>query len=860
MKKFLSVVLVLAVALGMLVVPVSAGTIAELDNTGETAVLFTFEDDGLKTRFSGSLSTWQKDANHALSYYNGSWSSGSISDNPIKEKGSDANSVVNSSAKAWNYHKGSIDTWSTAGGNALHVYTENGPEPVILQNGVTYKLSFDYMVSSGHLSGDFVYNGEVRTFSDDNESWASVGYGYKLTTSSGLHPFATPQTTLEKFISYKKGTDNGGTYVGNGSATKQIGNWYHVEYEFTPSGLVDLDFSQEGTLECPAKAPFLIFYMAEYSGASIYIDNIKLQGQIAGTLNAMGGTLTDTAYSGFVGSEAAINPPTRYGNDFAGWYKDGALTNKFDGIYTSDMNNGFLFASWDNTKIGFESYTPASSDTQGSKFSVVNTRAASGKKSMMYKNTRSIIEFNPSSRTGAANMFSVKAIEPLTEGTKQKYYKVTFKYYVETASSDILIYPVTVGTKTSDSTYVAYTDNSITLTSSDVGSWKTAVIYFTPNMAAGGNNFGIHAHATSNNNATVYFDDVSVVASIGGANLTVNAGEGTIDGQQSVTYAADYGDDIIPGTLYYKDHFVEGIYLDADFTEVCTENAFVETLANKTLYVKWSKTQNFEYIENEVSSGMNFTTDFAKSGAVSLGLDIALGENAGDVNYAAIGECETATTYVLEFYYYAVENTSSEIKPVLLGGTDSVVTMDGFTVEGTTAEWKKAAVYFTSNANSTELGLAVVPQRATSVKIYIDDVTVTALASNQVCVLFNTMSVDKQIVASIGTKGTTLVKPVSPEAVGKTFGGWCTDATLSTVYSGTSYNSNRTLYAKMNDATVSNLKGDVDGNGSIDAADLARLKRYLAGHDVEVLNNADVDSNRRINAIDLVKLYKLIIK
>ncbi len=858
MRKIIGLVLSFALILVMLAVPVQAGTIAELDNTGETAVLFTFEDDGLRTRFSADLSIWQKDATHALSYYNGSWSSGSILANPLTEKGSDANSVVNNSSKAWNYYKGSVDTWSTAGGNTLHVYTENGPEPVILQNGVTYKLSFDYMASSGHFSGEFVYNGEARTFSDTSESFASVGYGYKLTSSSGYHPFSTPQKTLGKFISYKKSTDNGGTYVGDNSATRQMGNWYHVEYEFTPSGLVDLDFSEEGTITADANAPFLVFYMSEFSGASFYIDNIKLQGQIAGTLNAMGGTLKDTTYTGFVGSTESIKPPTRYGYDFAGWYKDGALKNKFDGIYTADMNGGFLFASWDNTKIGFESYAPASSDTLGSKFTTVDTKAFSGKKSMMYKNTRSIFEWNSSTRTGAANMFSLKAIEPLEQGSKQKYYKVTFKYFVETANSDILVYPVTVGTKTNDSTYVAYTDYSMTLTSSDIGSWKNAVIYFTPNMASGGYNFGIHAHATSNANATVYFDDVSVVASIGGASLTVNAGEGTIDGQQSITLNADYGDSLNFDGLYKEGYYVEGMYLDAEFTKPCTEKAFVEDLADKTIYVKWSKTQNFEYFEETLSSGMKLTNGFANSGAASLGVNIAADENAGDVNYAVIEKCENGVAYVLEFYYHAPVNTNAEIKPVLIGGDAVNSALEGFTVTDTTGDWKKAAVYFTADANSTDLGLAVVPDRATDVQIYIDDVTVTALASNQVCIIFDSMSVDKQRVATIGARGSSVVKPAGPEAVGKSFGGWCTDKTLSTVFSGTSYNSNRTLYAKMNTLEVSSLKGDVDANGSLDAADLARLKRYLAGHDVEVADNADIDSNRRINAIDLVKLYKLI--
>ena len=281
-------------------------------------------------------------------------------------------------------------------------------------------------------------------------------------------------------------------------------------------------------------------------------------------------------------------------------------------------------------------------------------------------------------------------------------------------------------------------------------------------------------------------------------------------------------------------------------------------MANKTIYIKWSKTQNFEYCDELNSRGLELTKGFAKSGATSLGINIALGDNAGDINYAAIAKSLSSVTYVLEFYYYAPVNTVSEIKPVMIG-EDAPNVLEGFTLNGTAGEWKKAALCFTVDENGTELGLAVIPQRATDVQIYIDDVTVTALDSNERCVIFDSLSVDKQRVATIGTRGSGIIKPTAPESVGKSFGGWYKDAELTNLYSGTSYNSNLTVYAKMNALAESNLKGDVDGNGTVDAADLARMKRYLAGHDVEVNNNADIDSNRKINAIDLVKLYKFIV-
>jgi uncharacterized repeat protein (TIGR02543 family) len=186
----------------------------------------------------------------------------------------------------------------------------------------------------------------------DAEEVATVGYGYKTGSSTGLHPFNTPSTTVGTFVKYSEKNNELGTYTGDNSKTRQVGSWYHDEYTFTPSGLAELDFSTEGTIDAPQKAPFLVFYMKEYSGTSIFIDNVKVQSQLVGTINPMGGTVSDTSFKGFVGEHENITPPTRFGYDFAGWYTDGALKNKFDGVFTADLHGSYLYAGWDNTKIG----------------------------------------------------------------------------------------------------------------------------------------------------------------------------------------------------------------------------------------------------------------------------------------------------------------------------------------------------------------------------------------------------------------------------------------------------------------------------------------------------------------------------
>ena len=190
----------------MFIMPVEVGaySVKDLDNTGELAALFTFENDGYLVRYTSGLSLWQKDPTHALSYYNGSWGSGGVANNPVKTNTGVQESVVNSSNKAWNYYKNSADHWYTAGGSVLHVYTENGPEPLILENNVTYKLSFDYMVNSTHRLDEFANGNTVGKIGEEAEDLATVGYGYKTGSSSGIHPFNTPVSTVGQFVKYSE--------------------------------------------------------------------------------------------------------------------------------------------------------------------------------------------------------------------------------------------------------------------------------------------------------------------------------------------------------------------------------------------------------------------------------------------------------------------------------------------------------------------------------------------------------------------------------------------------------------------------------------------------------------------------------
>ena len=58
-------------------------------------------------------------------------------------------------------------------------------------------------------------------------------------------------------------------------------------------------------------------------------------------------------------------------------------------------------------------------------------------------------------------------------------------------------------------------------------------------------------------------------------------------------------------------------------------------------------------------------------------------------------------------------------------------------------------------------------------------------------------------------------------------------------------------------ATPTPLPGDINGDGTIDAFDLLRLKKYLAGSETSVEEyNADVNGDGSIDAFDLLRLKK----
>ena len=56
---------------------------------------------------------------------------------------------------------------------------------------------------------------------------------------------------------------------------------------------------------------------------------------------------------------------------------------------------------------------------------------------------------------------------------------------------------------------------------------------------------------------------------------------------------------------------------------------------------------------------------------------------------------------------------------------------------------------------------------------------------------------------------------------------------------------------------ISRIPGDTNDDGNVSAADVLRLKKYLAGMEVEINpSNTDVTGDGRVSAADLLRLKK----
>ncbi|MEE0945886.1 MAG: dockerin type I domain-containing protein [Acutalibacteraceae bacterium] len=819
MKKIVSLLLTLCLLMGMVIcIPFSASaiTVEEADTDNTVSAYFDFETaDNMKVigqSHSSAKFKWEIDALTTLEYYGSGWGFDGRFKNPVKEATGATGSIVNSSEYAMRGYKTTYNHWYTAGGNVINRVTSKGTEPLVLEDNTTYTVEFDFLVMSAHLYGDIVSPTDATnafSISADVENIMSFGYGCAVTPDGrGLAPINTPKTTVATFASVKPSRDGDGYFTSNGEK-KEIGSWYHASYTFT-TGTFESVFST-------TNAPFLIFYCNKHTGADMYLDNIRVKKHVDVNFHGMGGTLDSTSVKSAVGSPMNFPVAQRYGYDLTGWYMSGDCTERYtDTVLTKELVGKNLYAGWTRDKYSFEGYTPASSGVNASVFSVSETRAYSGSKSMRYKYSKNVLEFLSNTRTPVKNYFTIRPVE------NGKTYRISFKYYLE-SGPDVVVYPVTTSTTNSNNADT-YTGSQVILSSSSSGAWHTVSMVFSANVS-NGNHLGLHVHANSNTNTTLYIDDLVVAeAENGSGTLTVNAGEGTTANVSSRSISLNYGDKISSDFVYFNGYALEGFYTDSSLTQRVAGDVFTSALDGKTVYAKWSNYADL------TRTGLN-----VRSGGFATAEDENVLCYNGANGKASLVKAN-AGSYVVEFLY---KNNGGEATVSTGSGTFDVL-------ENENDRWYKGFVPVTLSSDG-KIELSVTGETQLEIK----DVYIRNLDS-QVYIIFDSREYDGRVEIVYGTPSSPLEYAVNPVKDGMKFDGWYNGNIKfgSSQFPSASF----TLNAKMVESGES-IKGDSNGDGNVNTTDVALLKLYLAGRDVTVTMDADVSGDGKINSVDLVLLY-----
>ncbi len=859
MKKFFSVVLSVCLILALVVIPTNAGYVYEHDKSNNFSFEIDFEE-GSHTMYYAhwqGLITWNVNRNFSYSYYPGGYGWPSIADNPLRGTGSDVNGVANNSVYTLNMKRTANQGWAESGGQVMNVSTAEGYAPIILQNGVTYRLSFDYLVESTYVTTSFKdENGNTKT--NSGEDFIVIGYGYDIEGES--NPIKEPLTQIDKIFSYNKYYQSAGTFKGDNGTTRNIGNWYHAEYTFTPQGLTEFDYNATGDVVAEDGAPFLVLYHTFRYGTSVHFDNIQVAQEVKTNINPMGGTVNTSYVSGFCGDKITLDGAVnRFGYEVEGWYYDGAYTRPVeDNKFTADMHNSYIYPKWKRAEvIDFEDYSPQPNFANGSRFAVVSQASdsnapapISGNKLMKFVYSTS----NTSNYNAITNRFAVKPIGPIN-GTQT--FRITFWLYYYGLGGNVNIYPV-LGT--SSSNIKGYTDSYKLTGEGSSGTWKKHTIYVSiseADVTTYSDNLSLCVHATASGAPVrVYLDDIRVETTSGSfGTLTVNAGEGTIDGVASDTIALDYGTPLANLNLENGDQFVEGFYYDSAFTQPVETKYFDSTLNEKTVYVKWSDTDNLENYryEDTLKNGFTYSRSFSNSGRYALTAEV----NGDATAVAGIKKAEKRATYLVSFKYFATSGTKATISAgtVEFDGNQTPTIYSDFAVEinGASGGWKETTVAYTENSAQTGnivTALFVSQIGDGSSIVYIDDVTVKKVADSEGFVIYDSMSHNGEATYNYGAKQTALSYPTAV-LDGYTLNGWYTDKGLTNSFADTVITGKTKVYAKVTAKTTS-VAGDVNADGTLNAADYGAVKQFILGIVTTISDSADMDKNGKINAIDLV--------
>lgn len=754
-------------------------------------------------------STWQYDPTHKIEYYTSGWGFSDISKNLVKEDTGVSGSVTNSSANAMRAIKIADNNYGTSGGIVINRQTDKGVEALVLEENTTYTVEFDYLVYQTH-----------STSLANETSKISFGYGYKITNEQDHAPVGAPVKEVATIASYKPSTNAEGTYTAY-DGTKEVGSWYHQSHTFTTGTFTSV--TDEYTTN--SNAPFLMFYAMLFTGDYFMLDNIRVTKNVSITLNANGGTLSNSSYSGVIGDTISLPTPSRMGYEFTGWYKDGACRIPFTDTHFTKNNAGkTIYAGW---KMGIESFENNYSGTgKGTYFSTSTDQAYTGSRSMRYYYNSSYDFY----RTRKNNYFPIIKLE--NNGETSTTYKLTFRYYI--GSVNMYVQPALVK-NASNSTDIKTLGSQIILYSSDTGRWQTISMIFTvtnsnlstyPNLA-------IYAYAASNTKTPTYFDDFEIVEVPVIDDVTSKTGSLTIS---SKSVGLISGDVIDNGFAYNNGYAVEGWYKDSALTQKIVANVY--TIDTNNAYPKFSDRVDLT-VNGITSLGKSYkhTGDFNEANYNDrLSYSGATGSGTAKLVNTAAG------SYMVEFVYKNKGNNDVTAK---IGSASFNLT------PSKEDKWYKGYIPVTLTATGN-ITLSLSGNSAIEIK----DVYIKNLKDDIVYVIFDSTEFGGEVTCVYGTEGSNLTLASAPIVDGKKFIGWYNSETK---FEGQTFpNSSVYLKAKMETAGETVI-GDCNGDGKCDIVDLADMKLYLAKINLKIANGADINRDGKVNAIDLVLLHKVLV-
>ncbi len=608
------------------------------------------------------------------------------------------------------------------------------------------------------------------------------------------------------------------TAIQNGEQTYNVGEWVTLTYNFTTPA----SFAANGNV--------LGLSLESYNGIEIYIDEIKVDKICYITVVTGEGKISQTKFPHKIGDKVNIEIPVyKFGYDFDGWYTDYALKNKFtDTVITRENCEIKLYAKYSDRHFSFEAYIPADAlyslntpfhniignleDAPDGK-NILEYRYVSETYNQLYHEGYTDGSEQPWSnrRTSNDNAFSIKKLSPYTT------YVLSYKYKVDKGS--VVVQAVTSNNGMwGGGCYYGYENTKYTHSATG-GEWETGRMVFTTGSLKStttGNDASCAyflMYAKNHIDTVAYLDDIHLVAIDGDftTNLDANGGQFK-DGKTSKKSDITYGQNInLFETPSREGYDFAGWFLEP--TCLTPANQYADgNICFATVYAGWSKGGGFESYNYDTDSAdsdkyfsenASIVSENVYNGKYSLKIE---NKASSDNNMVVLNPISNNQRYLVTFNYMA-NSLATDVKVRFatmnmdknaeadVNIYNSVYTVKAAEADG--AYYMGAVVIETAfmNKNANRLALVVNSDTAVDYTVYIDDIAVTPLDSDQGFVIFNNLAGKNSYEIDLIGESIEVGEPTKAAAK---FMGYYTDKACTLGYTGGSTYSaeGKTIYAK----------------------------------------------------------------